>query len=63
MKLFSISRKTQLEKRYNPKMGMLQTRVTYVRKNLLGLPLRTLHKYRETYYGEVKSCTDCNLQR
>jgi hypothetical protein len=27
----------------------------------LGLPIKTLHKYRETYYGEVKNCDDCML--
>ncbi len=25
------------------------------------LPVNTLHKYRETYYGEVKMCDDCHL--
>ena len=62
MKLIRISRKTQLEKRYSPKMGVLQTRVTYIRKKLLGLTFKTLHSYRETYYGEVKECADCRLQ-
>jgi hypothetical protein len=27
----------------------------------LGLPIKTLHKYRETYYGEVKNIDDCIL--
>ena len=44
-------------------MGRLYTRVTYIRKKWLGMPVRTLHKYRETYYGEVKDCKDCVLQR
>lgn len=44
-------------------MGRLHTRVTYIRKKLLGFPIQTLHKYRETYYGEVKDCSDCVLQR
>ena len=44
-------------------MGRLDTRVTYIRKRILGIPYRTLHKYRETYYGEVKSCADCQLER
>lgn len=61
MKLTEIKRETKYEKRYTAKMGELTTRVTYIKKYFLGLPLRTLHKYRETYYGEVKDCKDCEL--
>lgn len=61
MKLITIKRETRYEKRFSPKMGKLTTRVTYIKKYLLGLPVNTVHKYRETYYGEVKDCRDCNL--
>lgn len=58
--MYRIKRITQFENRYSPKMGVLTTRVTYIKKYLLGIiPLRTLHKYRETYYGEIKDCKDC----
>jgi hypothetical protein len=63
MKMIQIDRKTRMEKRFTPEMGRLHTRVTYIRKTLLGFPFKTLHKYRETYYGEVKDCRDCLLQR
>jgi hypothetical protein len=63
MKLIQIDRKTRVEKRFTPQMGRLHTRVTYIRKKILGIPYKTLHKYRETYYGEVKACGDCVLQR
>ena len=59
MKIIDVKRKTKTEKRYSKKMGQLTTRVTYIKKHFLGLPLKTLHKYRETYYGEVKDCDDC----
>ncbi|MFH6771981.1 hypothetical protein [Gaetbulibacter aestuarii] len=42
-------------------MGELTTKVTYIKKHVLGLPVKTLHKYRETYYGEVKDSKDCML--
>lgn len=61
MKLIRIKRKTQTEKRFSPKMGELLTDVTYIKKYFLFFPFQTIHKYRETYYGEVKSCNDCNL--
>lgn len=61
MKVVYIQRRTKLEKRYTQKMGMLTTNVIYVKKYLLGLPLKTIHKYRETYYGQVKDCDDCSL--
>lgn len=61
MRILHIKRETTYEKRYSQKMGELTTKVTYVKKCFLGLPLKTLHKYRETYYGQVKDCTDCQL--
>lgn len=61
MKIIEIKRKTKTEKRYSRKMGELTTKITYIKKYVLGLPIATLHKYRETYYGEVKDCDDCFL--
>jgi len=61
MKLSRIKRETKYEKRYSVKMGELTTQVTYIKKVVLGFPMRTLHKYRETYYGEVKDCKDCEI--
>ncbi|WP_317192167.1 hypothetical protein [Robertkochia sediminum] len=62
MILIRIKRKTRVEKRYSKKMGNVSVKVTYIKKMLLGLiPLQTLHKYRETYYGTVKDCKDCVL--
>ena len=61
MKLIQIRRKTRQEKYYSAAMGMLNSRVTYIRKYILGFPIKTIHKYRETYSGEVKNCDDCNL--
>jgi len=61
MKIVYIKRKTTIEKRYSVSMGELTTKVTYIKKYFLGLPLKTIHKYRETYYGEVKDCNDCLL--
>ena len=42
-------------------MGRLTTYVTRIQKTFLGIPIKTLHKYRNTYYGEVKDCSDCRL--
>ena len=61
MKLIYIKRKTKRENRFSKKMGRLITNVTYIQKIALGIPLQTIHKYRETYYGEIKDCSECNL--
>lgn len=61
MQFVYIKRKTRTEKRYTRKMGMFSTKVTYIKRYVIGLPVKTLHKYRETYYGEVKKCADCKL--
>jgi len=58
-----VSRKTRAEQRYSPGMGVLETKVTYIRRTLAGIPFRTIHKYRETYYGKIKDCKQCELTR
>jgi hypothetical protein len=63
MKLISIKRKTETESRFTKKMGALLTDVTYIKKQFLSIPYKTLHKYRGTCYGEVKDCEDCKLPR
>ena len=61
MKIITVKKKTKYEKRYSTKMGELTTKVTYIKKHLFGWPVKTIHKYRETYYGEVKDCNECAL--
>ncbi len=59
MKLISVRRKTKNEKRFSKKMGILTTKVVYIRRHFLNIPVKTIHKYRETYYGKMKDCEDC----
>lgn len=61
MKLVRVKRKTRYEKRFSPQMGKLSAKITYIKKYFLNIPIATLHKYRETYYGEVKDCKDCKI--
>ncbi|MCW8980469.1 MAG: hypothetical protein OQJ83_03690 [Altibacter sp.] len=61
MKLVTIKRKTRKEKRFTEHMGMLTAKVVYIQKAFLRVPFKTIHKYRETYYGEIKDCNDCRL--
>lgn len=61
MGFLAIKRKTKYETRYGQKMGRLTTKVTYIQKQLFGVSIQTVHKYRETYYGEIKDCRDCDL--
>lgn len=63
MKLIRVKRQTKVEGRFTPKMGAFQTNVTYIKKHFLRVPFKTVHKYRETYYGEVKDCEDCVLTK
>lgn len=63
MKLISIKRVTKPEIRFTKKMGALSTNVTYIKKFIFNIPIITLHKYRETYYGEVKDCKNISLAK
>ncbi|OBQ55352.1 hypothetical protein JJL45_08455 [Tamlana sp. s12] len=58
MKILYIKRRTQYEKRYSIKMGELITKVTSIKKYLFGLPVKTLHLNKETYYKETKHPKD-----
>ena len=40
MKLIQVKRKTKLENRFAPKMGRLNARVTYIKKQFLGIPIK-----------------------
>ncbi|MAT89941.1 MAG: hypothetical protein CMC35_04545 [Flavobacteriaceae bacterium] len=61
MKLVTVRRKTKQEKRFSEKMGILTANVVYIQKRFLNIPVKTVHKYRETYYGEIKDCKSCTL--
>ncbi|MCB4808101.1 hypothetical protein LG651_07530 [Tamlana sp. 62-3] len=61
MKIFQVKRKTTYEKLHTIQMGELTTQVTSIKRCLFGLPIKTLYKYRQTYYGEVKETKDCML--
>jgi hypothetical protein len=61
--MIGITRITKTEKRYSKQMGLLDCNVTRIHKTIFGIPFKQLHAYRETYYGEVKSLSECNLSR
>ncbi|WP_040281266.1 hypothetical protein [Psychroserpens damuponensis] len=63
MKLISVKRETKPEARFTKKMGVLTTNVTYIKKQFLSIPYKTIHKYRETYYGEIKDCETISLAK
>jgi len=61
--MIRVRRKTVYENRYHPKMGSLSVQVTRIKKAFLGISYKTLHKYRETYSGEVKDCRECIVSK
>lgn len=61
LKPLSIKRRTKQESRFHPKMGALSTNVTRIQRTVFGIPVRTLHKYRQTYFGEIKDCAKCEV--
>lgn len=62
-KFFKIKRKSKFENRYSPKMGRLVAKVTTIKLYFLNIPIKTYHKFRETYYGEIKDVKDCDLKK
>jgi hypothetical protein len=62
-KFFRIKRKTKIENRYSKSMGRLITNVVYIKLYFIGIPIKTIHKYRTTYYGKIKNISDCDLNK
>lgn len=62
-KVVKIVRKSRFENRYHPDMGRIRIQVTRIRKHFIGIPIKTLHKYRETYSGEVKDTKRCIISK
>ena len=44
-------------------MGRLRCRVTRIHLTFLGIPIKEIHSYRKTYYGEVKGLDECDLSK
>lgn len=63
IKLIRARRRSRIENRYHPDMGLLRTRVTRIEKSFIGIPVEKIHEYRETYDGKIKSLKDCVLSR
>lgn len=64
MKILRVKRKTKFENIYSQKMGRLIAKVTSIKLFLFGvIPIKTLHRYRSTYYGEVKVDKECILDQ
>lgn len=61
--MIRIKRKTKLESRYHPKMGVLLCNVTRIFKTIMGVPIKTLYEYRETYHGKIKNLDECDLEK
>ena len=60
--ILRAKRKSKFENRYHKNMGLLKCRVVTIKLYLFGIiPVKTLHKYRETYSGEVKNLSECKL--
>lgn len=61
---FNVKRKSQYQNRYHEKMGRLKVKVVSIKLYFLNiLPIKKIHEYRETYYGEIKDVKDCKLSK
>ena len=63
MQLTKVRRRTRQRKYFTEDMGMLNAKVTQIQKTFLNIPVKTIHEYRETYYGEVKDTEECTLSK
>lgn len=64
MKLITVKKKSKLENRYHKNMGRVKCVVIRIKLYLFGIiPIKTIHKYRETYYGKIKDIKDCKLSK
>lgn len=65
MKILKVKRITKIESHFNFDVGRIITPVTTIKLTVLGIPIKTLHKYKQTYHGEMKdyeneTCEGCD---
>lgn len=51
MKFIYIKRHSVIEEIYRTKAGLLNSKVTSITKYFMGIPIKQLHSYKQTYYG------------
>lgn len=51
MKFFYIKRRSVVREIYRTRVGLLNSKVTSVTKYFLGIPIKKVHTYKQTYYG------------
>lgn len=52
MKFFYLKRNTTLEESQTNRLGKMNTKITQIKKYVLGFPIKTLRTYKETYYRD-----------
>ncbi|WP_299800687.1 hypothetical protein [Maribacter sp. Asnod2-G09] len=50
MKLIYIKRESNTKELYRTRNGLKKSKVTSITKYFLGIPIKTLHTYRQIYY-------------
>ena len=58
-----LKRETIRKTYHHYKMGSLTVPVISIYKTIFGIKYSKVYEYRETYFGKIKDCENCNLAK
>ncbi|MEP2281060.1 hypothetical protein [Maribacter sp.] len=58
MKLFYIRRESNTKELYRTRNGLKKSKVTSITKYFMGIPIKTLHTYRQIYHRRKNNAVE-----
>ena len=58
MKFIYIKRNSVVKEVYRTRVGLLNSKVTSITKYFMGIPIKQLHTYKQTYYGRKNNAVE-----
>ncbi|TDT43734.1 hypothetical protein CLV90_2857 [Maribacter spongiicola] len=58
MKFIYIKRESTTKELYRTRNGLKKSKVTSITKYFMGIPVKTLHTYRQIYYGRKNNAIE-----
>ncbi|MEP2059298.1 MAG: hypothetical protein ABJJ05_15915 [Maribacter litoralis] len=58
MKLIYIKRESNIKELYRTRTGLMKSKVTSITKYFIGIPVKTIHTYKQIYQGRKNNAIE-----
>tara|TARA_Y100000780_G_scaffold90289_1_gene82008 strand:+ start:96421 stop:96642 length:222 start_codon:yes stop_codon:yes gene_type:complete len=58
MKLIYIKRESNIKELYRTRTGLMKSKVTSITKYFMGVPIKTIHSYKQIYQGRKNNAIE-----